>query len=49
MPRYGLIAFPLFYLLGDLKKKYVKIILAGIFGLTLIWALVRFSRGLWLS
>ena len=49
MPRYGLIAFPLFYLLGDLKKKSVKIILAVGFGLTLVWALVRFSRGLWLS
>ena len=49
MPRYGLIAFPLFYLLGDLENKYVKIILATAFGLTLIWALVRFSRGLWLA
>jgi len=49
MPRYALIAFPLFYLLGNLKNKYFKIILAGIFGLTLIWALVRFSRGLWLA
>ena len=49
MPRYGLIAFPLFYLLGDLKKKSLKIILAGVFGLTLAWALVRFSRGLWLA
>ncbi len=49
MPRYGLIAFPLFYLLGNLKKKSVKIILAFGFGLTLVWALVRFSRGLWLS
>ncbi|MDZ4229279.1 MAG: mannosyltransferase family protein [Patescibacteria group bacterium] len=49
MPRYGLIAFPLFYLLGDLKKKYLKIILAAGFGLTLVWALVRFSRGLWLA
>jgi hypothetical protein len=49
MPRYGLIAFPLFYLLGNIKKPYVKIILAGMFGLTLVWALVRFSRGLWLS
>jgi len=44
-----LIAFPLFYLLGNLKNKPVKIILAGVFGLTLAWALVRFSRGLWLS
>jgi len=35
--------------LGNLKNKYFKIILAGIFGLTLIWALVRFSRGLWLA
>lgn len=49
MPRYGLIAFPLFYLLGDLKNKPLKIILAVVFGLTLIWALVRFSRGLWLA
>ncbi len=49
MPRYSLIAFPLFYLLGNLKNQKIKIILAGIFGLTLIWALVRFSRGLWLS
>ena len=49
MPRYGLVAFPLFYLLGDFKNKYVKIILAAGFCLTLVWALIRFSRGLWLS
>lgn len=49
MPRYGLIAFPLFYLLGNLKFKPLKIILAAVFGLTLAWALVRFSRGLWLA
>lgn len=49
MPRYGLVAFPLFYLLGNLKNKYLKIILAICFGAALIWALVRFSRGLWLS
>ena len=49
MPRYGLIAFPLFYLLGNLKNKYIKITLATVFGLTLAWALVRFSRGMWLS
>ena len=38
-----------FQFLGDFKKSYVKIILAAVFGLTLAWALVRFSRGLWLS
>lgn len=49
LPRYGLAAFPLFYLLGNLKNKPLKIILAICFGAILIWALVRFSRGLWLS
>lgn len=49
MPRYGLAAFPLFYLLGGLKNKPLKISLSLCFGATLIWALVRFSRGLWLS
>jgi len=43
------VAFPLFYLLGNLKNKYIKITLATVFGLTLAWALVRFSRGMWLS
>lgn len=49
MPRYGLIAFPLFYVLGSVENKYVKIGLMIVFALTLVWALIRFSRGLWLS
>lgn len=49
MPRYSLIAFPLFYLLGNFKNKSVKICLGAVFGLILVWALVRFSRGLWLA
>lgn len=48
MPRYGLAAFPLFYLLGGLKPGR-RIFSALIFGLGLTWALIRFSRGLWLS
>jgi Gpi18-like mannosyltransferase len=49
LPRYGLIAFPLFYLLGNLKNNQAKIFLAAIFALVLTWAVIRFTRGLWLA
>ena len=49
MPRYALAAFPLFYLLGNLKSKYKKASLAVAFALILTWAFIRFARGYWLA
>lgn len=49
MPRFLLTAFPLFYLLGSLKNKYLKLTLLSISAFLLSWAFLRFSRGHWLS
>lgn len=49
MPRFLLTSFPLFYLLGSIKNKYLKTILLTISLALLTWAFLRFSRGYWLS
>ncbi len=49
MPRYALVGFPLFYLLGNIRNFYLKLFLAAVFMLLLTWALGRFSRGYWLA
>jgi len=49
MPRMLLACFPLFYLLGDIKSKPVKILLLVISTLLLSWSFLRFSQGYWLS
>lgn len=49
MPRYVLTGFPLFYLIGNLKSKRLKIIILVISFILLNWAFIRFSRGYWVS
>lgn len=49
MPRFLLTAFPLFYLLGNLKNTKLKALIAIISTLLLSWAFLRFSRGYWLA
>ncbi len=49
MPRFLLTSFPLFYLLGNIKNKYLKISIASVFTILLTWGFLRFSRGYWLS
>jgi Gpi18-like mannosyltransferase len=49
MPRFMLASFPLFYLLGNLKSKTAKLLLAFISLLLLSWSFIRFSRGYWIS
>lgn len=48
MPRYVLVAFPLFFLLAKFNKSK-KIPLLISFFLILIWAFIRFARGYWLA
>lgn len=49
MPRYVLTGFPLFYLIGRIKSKPLKIIILLISFALLNWGFVRFSRGFWIS
>jgi len=49
MPRFLLTAFPLFYLLGNIKSVKLKTFIAVISCLLLSWAFLRFSRGYWLA
>ncbi|MFC1627000.1 mannosyltransferase family protein [Patescibacteria group bacterium] len=49
MPRFLLTAFPLFYLLGNLKNTRLKAVIAFFSFLLLSWAFLRFSRGYWLA
>ena len=49
MPRYVLTGFPLFYLIGSIKSKPLKIIILLISFTLLNWAFIRFSRGYWIS
>jgi len=49
MPRYLLSLFPLFYVLATFKLGKFKPVLVAVFILTLVWALIRFTRGLWVA
>ncbi len=49
MPRYILVAFPLFIVLGLIKNKWVKIALLIIFIVLLSFYTVLFTRGHWVS
>ena len=49
MPRYLLLAFPIYIILGTIKNKYMYLIyLMSGFSLLIIF-LVNFSRGLWVA
>lgn len=49
MPRYVLIAFPLFIVLSQIKSAFLKIILISIFLILGFFSLILFSRGYWLA
>lgn len=49
MPRYCLVFFPAFYLLGKINKISYKLVIAAVFFLLLTWSFIRFSRGYWIA
>ncbi len=49
MPRYILIAFPLYIVLGSIKSPFVKIILLTVASLLLGFLLILFTRGTWVA
>jgi len=49
MPRYVLASFPLFFLFGNLKSRFQKLLILTASVLLLIWAFIRFTRGYWIS
>lgn len=49
MPRYLLTCFPLFYLLGDLKSKKLRIFLLIVFLLLQVFSFTRFISGQWVA
>lgn len=49
MPRYILVAFPLFIVLGLIKNKWLKIVLLTIFIVLLSFYTILFTRGHWVS
>jgi len=49
MPRYVLMAFPIFIVLGMLKSKLAKIVLLSFFAVLLIVLIILFTNGHWVS
>lgn len=49
MPRYILVAFPLFVVLGQIKSLYLKILTLVIFIILLIISTALFTRGYWIA
>lgn len=49
MPRYILVVFPIYIILGTLKNRFLKFILLGINIVILIMSVILFTRGYWLS
>ncbi|MCR4324817.1 MAG: hypothetical protein NUV69_03990, partial [Candidatus Curtissbacteria bacterium] len=49
MPRYILIAFPIFIVLAQIRNKHIKILIASVFILLSLYTLSRFSQGFWVA